>query len=225
MVKYEPIVWDIETTGLNPLAQYWWNDEAAAQVTSIGLATVDGWREATTPHDADIQVYTLTMTDEYELLEEVTSKIKDVFVGDYWIPEKNDDVDPFLVGFNSRNFDHPYIGARFSRKRLNANWFGHRAKRLDMMRVAGKIDAISDFPSQDDYAEYLGYTTEDEYDGSMMPEFFEKKQMDKIEAHVKRDIKELAMCFVEDKENAMDHFYDHYGIGKSATFPSGVSDW
>ena len=165
------------------------------------------------------------MTDEYELLEEITSKVQDVFFEDYWDSGRNDDIDPILVGFNSRNFDHPYIGARFSRKRLNADWFGHRAKRLDMMRVAGKVDAISDFPSQDDYAEYLGHTTEDEYDGSMMPEFFEKKQMDKIEAHVKRDIKELAMCFVEDKENAMEHFYDHYDIGKSATFPSGVSDW
>lgn len=197
----------------------------AAQVTSIGIATVDGWRQANKPEDVNLDITVLYNSDEYNLLKEFTSVVVDKFDDAYGVYDSVEDVDPVMVGFNSRNFDHPYMGARLAMLRLSSSWVNHRAKRIDMMRVAGKKRNIDDYPSQDDYAEYLGQATEDEYDGSMMPDFFKNKEWEKINAHVRSDVEELAMCFVEDKADAMEHFYEHYDIDKDAVFTKGTSSW
>lgn len=229
MVRYEPVIWDIESTGTNPLAQHWWSGSIAAQVTAVGMATVDGWRRSSNPEDVDLEVTVLFDSDEYRLLNVMKDRFWEAFNNAY-LGEEDDDGDsepvrPVLVGYSSRNFDHPYVGARYSRKRIDGSPFTYGTKRLDMMRVAGDKEDLRRYPSQTEYAELMGYYVEDEYDGSQMPDFFENKEWDKIKSHVRADAKELARCFVADREAAMRHFYGHYDIDKVPMFQTGVAEW
>jgi len=229
MVRYEPVIWDIATTGLNPMAEYWWSNEMAAQVTAFGMATVDGWRNTSDPDMVDIDVTVLYDADEYRLLNVAKDRFwkafTEAYVDDDGSDEDGEDVEPLMVGFNSRQYDHPYAGARYSRKRINGEPFSHGAKRLDMMRVASNKTDLKGYPSQDEYAKYLGEDIPDEFDGSMMPGFFDNGHMDKIASHVEADAKELARLFVVDKEDAMEEFYNHYDIDKSPVFNRGVTEW
>jgi len=43
-----PIFWDIETTGLNPLARDFWSNSMEAQVTAVGLGTITNWDQGPT---------------------------------------------------------------------------------------------------------------------------------------------------------------------------------
>lgn len=202
-MDYVPIFWDIETTGLNPMAQDWWSNETAAQVTAVGIGTIDNWGDSPDRASADIDVQVVKGADEYRLLSLLGEEMR----------ELDFDREPFLVGYNSRQFDHPYIGARFARKRLDGEPFASEWKRLDMMRVAGKDDRIGKrYPKEGEYAQALGVDVPDEYDGSDMPEAFENGDWGAIQSHVEADVKESVLMFLEAQDLMMDVFYDHYDI-------------
>lgn len=202
-MDYVPIFWDIETTGLNPMAENWWSNEMKAQVTAIGLGAITNWGEGVGVDDAEIEISIVRGGDEYRVLQELSSKLRSM---DY-------DREPFLVGYNSRQFDHPYISARYGRKRLNGEPFVSEWKRLDMMRAASKDSKVAKkYPKEGEYADALGIEVEDPYDGSDMPEAFENGEWDKIDTHVEADVEESVKMFLERKDFMLDVFYDHYGI-------------
>lgn len=202
-MTYWPIFWDIETTGLNPLARSFWSNEMKAQVTAVGLGTIRNWDRGPDRQSADLQIEVIWDSDEYRLLNILSDRVRSLgFEGT-----------PFFVGYNSRNFDHPYIGARFSRKRLDGEPFISEWKRLDMMRGAAKDDAIPKrYPKEGEYADALGVDVPDPYDGSDMPEAFQNEDWDAIKTHVEADVKESMLMFLERKGLMMQQFYDHYDI-------------
>lgn len=202
-MTYWPIFWDIETTGLNPLARDFWSNEMEAQVTAVGLGTIRNWDQGPGRQGADLQIQVVYDSSEYRLLNILEDRARSL---DY-------DGEPFLVGYNSRNYDHPYIGARYARLRQNAEPFGGEWKRLDMMRVAGKDNAISkQYPKEGEYASALGVDVPDNYTGADMPDAFANKEWDKIKSHVEADVKESMLMFLERKGLMMEHFFDHYDI-------------
>lgn len=215
MTQFVPVFFDCETTGLNPMAQHFWsNTDQAAQVTAVGIGTVDQWRDDQHYTDAQYDVEVYVNSAEYPLLQQVQSVMSAKL--DY-IEDKGDV--PYLVTFNGRQFDHPYIGARFARLRLNGDAFNHRAQRLDMMRALGKHwDGVGRYPSEDDCLEELGIESDDPYDGSDMPEAFKQGNQEAIITHVREDVKEMMQLFVELKEECVQEYYDHYDIDADATF-------
>lgn len=214
-MTYWPIFWDIETTGLNPLAQEFWSETQAAQVTAVGLGTIRNWDEGPEPSQADYQVECVFDEDEYRLLDNLADRATAL---DYR-------GEPFLVGYNSRQFDHPYIGARYSRFRLDGGPFVHGWKRLDMMRVAGSDPATPKrYPKEGEYASALGVEVEDPYDGSDMPGAFKNGEWDKIITHVEADVEESMRMFVKRKGRMMEHFFDHYDIEASGPPVKSVRD-
>lgn len=198
-----PIFWDIETTGLNPLARKFWSGKMEAQVTAVGLGTIRNWDEGPTTDTADLQISVIWDSDEYRLLKSLGDRIRSL---DY-------EGAPFLVGYNSRNFDHPYIGARYSRLRLDGEPFTSEWKRLDMMRVAKADNAIAKrYPKEGEYADALDVHVPDQYDGSDMPDAFKNDEWEKIKSHVEADVKESMLMFLKRKGLMMDTFFNHYDI-------------
>ena len=198
-----PVFWDIETTGLNPMAQEFWSNEMAAQVTAVGLGTIRNWDEGPNVEQSDFQVECYWDSDEYRLLSNLPDRIEAMAF----------DGEPFLVGYNSRQYDHPYIGARFSRLRLDGTPFTHGWRRLDMMRVAGKDNVIAKrYPKEGEYADALGVEVYDPYDGSDMPEAFANENWNKIQTHVKADVEESMRMFLKRPDMMMNHYYEHYDI-------------
>lgn len=229
MTQYEPLVFDIETTGLNPMAEHWWQGSMAAQVTCIGLASIRGWRDSDDVEECEVDIKVLSSKSEYGLLMDAREVAVEMI--DEIEDAPDSDIEAFLVGFNSRQFDHTYMGARFSRLSgvrdgpyadAGGYPFTHGVKRLDMMRVAGKHRELAQHPNQDDYADFLGVAVEDEHDGSDMPGYFEDGELDKIREHCERDVRELAHCFIVDREEAMEQLYDHYDLDKDANFVDTV---
>jgi uncharacterized protein YprB with RNaseH-like and TPR domain len=221
MTDMEPIFWDIETTGLNPMAQYWWDGKMAARVTAIGIGRLHGWRDADDYSDVDAEVKCLYDGDEYNLLKVFTDRLES-HVADINEGGKS----PFIVGWNSRQFDHPYIGARYARLRLSNEWVNNSLHRLDMMRPLGDDDVMSKrYPSQDDYAEALGIEVYDELDGSDMPKAYERGEWHKIKQHVEADVDVMMKVFFMKAEACYEELYHHYdGIsGSPPKFTEGAT--
>lgn len=225
MTKYVPVFWDIETTGLNPMAEYWWNG-GRNEVICVCVATVEDWED----EGEEVNIHSFTGDSEYPLIQEVRegmytilSDIEGWNWDDIYEPSE-EDVDPeaFLVGFNSRSFDHTFWSARCGRLR-QSNWpFGHQRKRLDAMRVCRNRCGYEYQDSQDDIAEDIGIEmADDTVDGSDVPELYENGQMDLIENHARADVKDLVGIFMEFREEMLAEFYDHYDIEKD---PGGGGD-
>jgi len=215
MTYYEPIFFDIETTGLNPMAQHFWSSaDYAAQVTAVGIGQMDNWREGQSWEDAEYEVECYIDNSEYSLLQQIQSVVEAKVE---YVREGGGI--PYLVGFNSRNYDHPYLGARFARLRLDGSVFNHDTQRLDMMRALGKHwDGVGRYPSEDDCLEELGIGSDDPYDGSDMPDAFSNGNFEAIITHVKADVEEMMKLFVAKKEECVQEYYDHYDIDADATF-------
>jgi uncharacterized protein YprB with RNaseH-like and TPR domain len=206
--KYEPIFWDIETTGLNPMAQHWWDGTIGAQVISVGVGRIHNWREVSELGEDDYDLKVMYDSDEYRLLQRLTEVIEEN-IND--IRTENTNSEPVFVGWNTRNFDHPYIGARYARLRLESCQLNHEAKRLDMMRALGNDEVMSTgYPGQDDYAEELGIPVNDELTGEDMPKAFERDDWDKIAQHVEDDVEEMMKVFNKKKEDCWEQLYYHY---------------
>lgn len=207
-VPYEPIFWDIETTGLNPMAQHWWDNEMKAQVICIVMGRIDNWRHAESFDEAKFETKVLWDGDEYRLLEVFHERLVEMTNE---VMMEDSEMEPFLVGWNSRQFDHPYIGARFARKRLDGSLVNHNLKRLDMMRALGNDEVLSTgYPKQDEYAKELGIDVDDEITGADMADAFKVDDWDKISRHGESDVIEMMKVFVEKKEACMEEFYNHY---------------
>lgn len=208
MTQFQPVFWDIETTGLNPMAQEWWNNSMGAQVTAMAFGQIEGWHDNPDDYETSVSVY--YDESEYRLLDVCQTRLREV------VQTVRDELDrePFLAGFNIRQFDCPYAGARYARKRLNGDLMTHELKRLDMSRPAvitqddGTV--VDQYPSQNDYAESVGVTVNDEYDGEDMPMAFENREWDKIVSHVESDVEVMMEVFMDDVELFMNHLYDHY---------------
>jgi len=207
-IPYEPIFWDIETTGFNPLHQDWYDDRPGARVLSVGIGTIDGWRDAEGIADVEFDVTVYWDSSEYNLLGVVSDRIEDKI---RQIKAESYETEAFLVGWNSRNFDHPYIGARYSRLRLDGHYFTHGMKRLDMMRALGNDEVSgSMYPGQDDYAKALGIDVAEELTGADMPDAFKAGDWSKIEQHCEEDMVEMMKVFVERRGPCMEELYNHY---------------
>lgn len=207
-MRYEPVFFDIETTGLNPMAKSGWNGaDYDAHVTAVGVGRLKNWRSDRYGCEKVIEVF--CETNEYYLLKTVRehmAKLETSIEGDVTGPDNHPSTptEMFLVGYNSRSFDHPYICARFSRFRQNPFPFGYRKKRLDMSRLFGG------YISQDDAAAKCGVEVVDDSDGSDMPQLFEEGDLEAIEYHCKEDIRVMMEMFMEKREEAMDHLFGHY---------------
>jgi len=220
MTNYVPVFFDIETTGFNPLHQKYFGDtDYGARVTAIGIGTMDdAWKNGAEYEDCEPDVDVLWDESEYRLLEVAHDRLQGI-VAFY----EDEGYDPFLVTFNGRNYDHPYLGARYARLRLDGSWWNHKLKRLDMMRALGKrMTGVSRYPSEDDCLEAVGIESEDEYDGSDMPDFYEDGEWDKIESHCHDDVEEMMMLFCEEPEFCMEEFYEHYNVDADAAFEEEV---
>jgi len=169
MTQYEPVFFDIETTGLNPMAQHFWSEvKYPAQVTAVGVGAIDNWRDDQGIEEVEYDTQVYIDDSEYQLLQQV-EEIMEAKLDHI----RGKDKVPYLVGFNSRNFDHPYLGARFARLRLDGGAFNHNEKRLDMMRALGKHwDEVDRYPSEDDCLEAMGIESDDPFDGGDMPDAF-----------------------------------------------------
>jgi hypothetical protein len=219
-MKYEPIFWDIETTGLNPMAQAWWNNTMAAQVHTVAFGRIHNWRDVEDWEDAEMEVTVLKNDSEYMLLQEVADKVANIRDG--CLTDMG--VEPFFTGFNSRNFDHPYISARFGRLRLGCPGLNHSLKRLDVQRAVQKRgDFSKNFPSQNDVAQEHGIPVNTDLTGEDMPRAFERRDWDKIVEHVEDDLNALMSIFVEYRKESVSEFYDHYDEikGDLPTFADG----
>lgn len=220
MTKHVPLFFDIETTGLNPLAQEWYdNVDYGARVTAIGIGRMnDEFYRGGGYQECSNSVTVLHDDSEYRLLKVAHERLKEIHA-DY---QKQGFV-PFLVTFNGRKFDHPYLGARYARLRLDGSYFNHMLKRLDMMRAFGKhYDAVSRYPSEDDCLDALGIESVDELDGSDMPDAYGNGEWGKIKSHVQEDVDEMIKLFCAEPEVCMEEFFDHYDINDDADFSEEV---
>lgn len=226
---YEPILFDIETTGLNPLAQSWSNKhEHDGQVLSVGIGTIRNWRG--NRENVEIDVRTITNENEYALLEDVRDYVESLvlelesYEGEMQFSPHKDvgarTSEVFLVGYNSRQFDHQYLCSRLARKRLDPFPFAYRRKRLDMFRVANQV--YGNYIGQDDFYNELGYESDDPHDGGDMPDFWRDREMDKIEEHCRHDVFELCQIFLECRREAMEEFFDHYDVDREIAFGTEV---
>jgi uncharacterized protein YprB with RNaseH-like and TPR domain len=215
MTEYDPVFFDIETTGFNPMAQQWHNSyQYDARVTAVGVGTVKGWREAEGHEDCEYDVDVYWDESEYRLLQVLPDRLDNKIA-----MIRGEGYEPFLVSFNGRQFDHPYLGARFSRLRLDGGAFTHGLKRLDMMRALGKRwGDIGRYPSEDDCLEEMGIASDDPYDGSDMPDMFGNGNWDAISEHARHDIEEMMRLFVETRTECMGEFYDHYDVDSEPNF-------
>ena len=220
MTNYVPIFFDIETTGFNPLQQAYFDDlNQDAQVTAIGVGLIDdGWKNGKGYDECESEVHVLYDESEYRLLENLNGKLEE------WVAEYEEKgYSPFLVTFNGRQFDHPYLGARYARLRLDGSWWNHRLKRLDMMRALGKHwGKVDRYPSEDDCLEAANIESTDPYDGSDMPEAFSERDWDMISEHVEKDTREMIKLFCDVPEMCMSEFYSHYDVDADATFTEEV---
>lgn len=220
MNKAVPVFFDIETTGLNPLAQEWWsNEEHGARVICIGVGVLTDWRGDV--DNAEKHVTVLYDKSEYKLLQNAEREVYK-FLGEVGVGNPfEEDNEFFMVGWNNRTFDHPYIGARYSRLRLDGTIFTNEWKRLDLMRVAR--NKTGKFWKQDDYMEEnMGFRSEDDVTGKDVPDLLSNNRVDKIRSHCNSDLKDLMDIFLFDRKPAMEEFYDHYDIDREAVFVEEV---
>lgn len=217
MTEYVPVFWDIETTGLNPMAEYWWSG-GRNKVITVGVGTFDDWRS----NEPEKNVTVFSGDSEYELIEDVRSGMHSILSEvEGWeeavATPGQGDVDPeaFMVGYNSRSFDHTFWAARCGRLRQNPWPFGHQRKRLDLFRVATKRCAYEKSTKQDELAEAIGIEmAEDTIEGEDVPDLFEDGDMATIEQHCRADIEDMMDIFLHYREESMTEFYDHYNVDK-----------
>lgn len=215
MTEYEPIFFDIETTGFNPLSQEWHsNVQSGARVTAVAIGQATGWRDAEGHEDCEYETTVYWDDSEYKLLEVLHDRAMSMVEA-----IEDNGQEPFLVTFNGRKYDHPYMGARFARLRLDGRPFTHGAKRLDMFRALGKhCSEVGRYPSEDDCLEAFGIESDDPYDGSDMPDMYAQGNWQAIEDHARDDTEEMMRLFVETRNVCMSEFYDHYKIDREPNF-------
>lgn len=214
MERYEPIFYDIETTGTNPLAEDWHAGvERDARVTCVGVGWFTNWRKPQEWEDVEFETEMIWHNSEYVLLENARERLEEI-IGNF-----DDDVVPFRVGWNIKKFDDPYIGARYNRYRQSLGFYGPDHLRFDMMKAAADEQfGWNRGYKESEYAELLGVELEDETDGSDMPEMFDRGDWEGIAQHCRYDVEVMMEIFWLKREMMMNRFYDYRDINMEANF-------
>lgn len=229
MTLYEPVFFDLETSGLSPIESPWeYVSQSDAQVITIGVGFFREVHPDMDPDELELEIRVFENTgSEYSILKNARQFIRNKVakLEDWWpyheLEEgqmlkmkegKGLDTECFLVSWNGRKFDHAYAGARYARLRQDPFPFGYRRKRLDMMKsIRDKTGVVF---SQDDWCEEKDIEVNDSVVGSDVPELWENGRTDKIKAHCYSDIEDMMRLFHADWEWHMEHFCDHYGISR-----------
>jgi hypothetical protein len=233
--NYEPLFWDIETLGLDPMPAPAWVDDQPPVVIGIAFGWFDeGWRSKTDWDYVGINTYFAGLQDvdgdtgkwqlfgqEHELLEDALGYDGDIGLAVDEIQRRGDEV--FVTGWNTRNFDHPFLGARCGRHRLTMRPFGDSFKRLDMMRPAASDYGNSHAVSEDDYLDYLGMPNDDDFTGEDMLEEFEKGNLDAVRSHAMSDVTQMMEIFFSKRKIMYDHFFRHYDIDAEPAFGDTIT--
>lgn len=204
--KYHPVFFDIETTGLNPMAESWMNGvDYDAEVVCVGIGTVTNWRDSLSGSNISITIF--DHEQEYELIRNFNSNLID------WLDQKTEkevgpDDEYFFVGWNNRSYDHTYYGARAARLRLNGYPVTHGWKRLDCQRVIKKMTGR--YWAQDDWMDEIGVAHEDDITGADVPDLYSQNRVGKIRKHCRADVHDLIEIFLNNREKMMNELYSHY---------------
>lgn len=220
MTQIEPIFFDMEATGLNPMAQNWWNNtEHGAQVLVFTFGRLHSWRYNNDYDDADPELDSVYDSNEYRLLKVAHSRLEEHVTG-----IRNEGWEPVIFGFNIRRYDLPYIGARYARKRLDGSLFTHELRRLDTLHDVATHDDDTEWkPKQHKYAEDLGIEiVEDEFDGKDVPRLFSEGRFEDIQSHCEADVETELRMFLKKRNFFVNQFYDHYNIEAVANYKEGV---
>lgn len=231
--EYEPVFFDIECSGFNPLAKSSISSakrDADTYVVCIG--TMDNWRTASGLDDVEMDIRCFHQIEgEYKLLDVLNSQMVNVVSGiegwytdvehkgdgDIVYPQRSGlDTEAILVTYNGRTFDHGYLGARFARYRLDPFPFGYRRLRLDCIKAF--LKERGHYISQDDIAEELGVKADDQITGKDVPKAWERGDKEKVITHCRTDVLDLMSIFFKKKRLMMNHFYDHYDMDREAVF-------
>lgn len=207
-VKYEPLFYDIETTGGNPLAEEWQDGvDLDGRVTCVGFGWFENWREADSWGDVEFETRTVWDESEYRLLRLAREQAENV----------NENVHPdaelFRVAWNIKKFDDPYMAARLRRFNQDLGFVGSDVKRLDMMKPASDDKFGFQRPyGESDYAAHIGVEVRDSTDGGDMPGFFIDGEWEKIGYHCDEDVKVMMEIFWRKREVMMNWFYDKHDV-------------
>lgn len=208
-----PVFIDIETTGLNPCQQAYYNKHNLdAQVLCVGIGVFKDWT-VSSYKKTNVEVF--SDEDEYGLLDSLRENVKkhivhnSVYVGSH--NELREDKIVF-VGWNNRKFDHAYLASRFARHRIDPGIFGYRSRRIDMGKMAYKMSG--EYWKQDDWLSQKcsASLNEDSVDGGDIPVLYKNGKIGKIEHHCHTDIKDLMNIFHEYRHEALGLYMDHYGL-------------
>lgn len=223
-MKYQPVFFDIETTGLDPIDNPSWEDSTPNRVTCVGVGWFsDGWEDEEELDGDDIWTAVYMDEDEYDLIDRVLGRdgliaeTLDRKTGEYDTDEYG-----FVVGWNSRVFDHSYLAARAARYRISGYPIQSVAKRLDMMRPAAREYGNRNYVSEDDYLDFIGMENEDEFTGADMKEAFEDSRWRDIKTHCESDVEQMLRVFFEKREMMYGHLFDYYNIDSDPTFGEEV---
>lgn len=210
MTEFEPLFFDIEATGVNPIAKSWAGSRLDAQVLCVGFGRIMGWREG---EEYSYDVDTIYGASEYELLRKVKQRFSIMAKA-----IRQEGKTPVPVMFNGKQYDYPYLGARYLRYNQRPPTILMDHKRLDLMYAIKEFKGDFKNPSQGDIAKEHGVLVEDEFDGSDIPRLFEEDRWEDIESHARCDVEELIKIFKVYRDVAFQHFYDHYDIAGEPTF-------
>ncbi len=92
-----------------------------------------------------------------------------------------------LIGFNF-DFDWQFLKLRSLKHRVKIRHYKKYKERYDLRQILNP-DRYQKGTKLSDYLHFLGIPNGDEYDGSMVPEFWEKGEYEKISEHLLKDIK------------------------------------
>lgn len=222
MTEYDPLFWDIETTGFDPMEPPAWENGVPNVMLAIAFGRFEeGWRDAIELNEVGVEVEVAVVDgvsgkdNRWDIFGAEHYLIDDVFGLDGMLMQMEGEIedmgrDVFLTGWNTRNFDHSYAAARCARHRLDPTPIVNELKRLDMMRPAATDYGNSHAVSEDDYLEFVGIDSDDEYDGSDMFDEFQAGRLSSIESHAYHDVVEMMDLFFAKRELMYGHFYEHY---------------
>jgi len=190
----EPVFFDIETTGLNPMNE---------RVVAVGVGWIDG---------SEPEVEVISTSSEYHMCEHVRDFSKEL-IGEIESDRNvvgfggSEEKEAFIVTNYGRGFDHPFYTARCTGVyRQDPYPFGFRKKRLDISRVDGYHG------KQDDMVERASIDVglNDTVTGKDIPVLYEDGEMSVIRNHCRSDVLEIIALYQQDEETMLDEVVGHY---------------
>jgi len=210
MSRYKPVFFDIETTGFNPMTPRWYSDSIAAEITAVCIGEVRDWADG--GEERHHNTFVNYGGEEYETIREVRQHLE--FIEDKY---RDNGWKPFLVGHNIIQFDVMYWAARCARLRQSSYPVSNGWRRLDTMRALElppeSEEGPTNYPGQQDYADYLGLEYVDRLEGGDMPQAFVDGEYDEIATHVRDDVTTLMEIFMREREAMVDELWGHYDSG------------